>query len=108
MFHIINIKKNIIGEGELMKGTNKEVAMVASFKSTECNAEVRPIKFKLLKKGYDEPIVIKEDKIVNKTTTKITGILVYIFTYQSVIRGVERIYELRYDTKNTKRFLFKI
>lgn len=72
-----------------MKAVNMEIDAVAWFKPGEESAEVRPIKFKLLESCRDEPTVIKVDTIVNKTTSKIVGILTYIFTCQSAIRGVE-------------------
>lgn len=86
-----------------MKVVNQEINMIAWFRP---QGKIRPIKFQMTE--GDENIVIKVDRVVKKDVDKIAGVLIHIFTCQSIIKGIQKIYELRYNTKNLNWILYKI
>ncbi len=86
-----------------MKVINKDIDMIAWFKQ---DGQLIPLKFRLIE--ADENIVVKINKIVVKDILKVAGKTVHNFRCQSLIHGIETIYELRYCTNDFKWTLFKI
>jgi hypothetical protein len=73
---------------------------------TDAKGVIHPEKLKL-----EENDAIKElniDKVVTITKEKLAGNQMLIFNCQSLIRGVVRPYELKYELNTCKWMLFKI
>ncbi|MTI65041.1 MAG: hypothetical protein FH753_00365 [Firmicutes bacterium] len=87
-----------------MKVVNVSVDMIALFNK---NGEPKPIKFRLTSKD-GEYITVKVKKILLKNKLKIANKKYFSFRCQSIIRGLEKVYELRYDTNEFKWILFKM
>lgn len=67
---------------------------------------VIPLKFRYLE--GDSYKVIKVDKIISKTSEKLCGNVGLIFDCQSIIDGIERLYQIKYIVNDMKWLLFKI
>jgi len=68
--------------------------------------KLTPIKFKLpTDKGE---LVIKIDKIIKSQEEKISGSNIISYTCQSTINKTERLFELRYESRSCRWFLFKM
>jgi len=66
----------------------------------------RPVKFKA--RFEDIPVVIVIDKILLKSEEKLAGNPMLIFRCQSIIDGVLKVYELKYELHTCKWFLYKM
>lgn len=53
-------------------------------------------------------LTIKIDKIVQKREEKLAGNRMLVFTCQSIINNIEKLYELKYELSSCKWFLFKM
>jgi hypothetical protein len=74
---------------------------------TNEKGDINPIRFKL--KNEDESSsVIKVDRVLFKDKEKLAGNPMLIYRCQSVIRGTERIFELKYELGTCKWTLWKI
>lgn len=81
----------------------RAIEMIAWF--TE-DGTPRPIKFRM--RGEDGTyIVVKIDGITEQREEKFAGNRMFIFTCQSLIRDIERIYEIKYELSSCKWYLFK-
>ena len=87
-----------------MKIVAKPIEMVAWFSE---EGIPRPLKFKI-KEQDDISNIIKIDHVIERGTTNIAGIQAYVYKCQSVINGVEKRYELKYELDKCKWLLFKI
>lgn len=87
-----------------MKVIAKPVDVVAWF---ENKGIINPIKFRMTCDD-DSYKVIKIDKVLLRDKEKITGNIIQIFRCSSVINGVNKIYELKYEINTSKWMLFKI
>jgi hypothetical protein len=56
---------------------------------------IKPLRFKYIDKDGNEK-VIKVDKVIDRATEKYCGNLALLFDCQSIINGVEKIYQLKY------------
>lgn len=79
------------------------IEMVARFNK---HGLPRPVKFKAL--FEDIPLVISVDQIILKSEEKLAGNPMLIFRCQSVINGLLKIYELKYELSTCKWFLYKM
>lgn len=87
-----------------MKVIAKPIEMIAWFKE---DGTPNPIRFRL--KNEDEAsTVIKVDKILYCQKEKLAGNNMLVFNCQSVIEGMEKIYELKYEVATCRWVLFKI
>nr|WP_312292576.1 hypothetical protein [Clostridium chromiireducens] len=86
-----------------MRVVAKEIEMIAHFLK---DGSIAPIRFKMEEDNKCE--VIKIDKIVSKSNEKYCGNRMIIFDCQSVINGIEKQYQIKYDIENCKFILFKI
>lgn len=85
-----------------MKVVAKPIQMIAYFKE---DGSINPIKFKIEEDGVK---VIKIDKILKSEREKLAGNIMEKFTCTSTINGIEKIFEVKYDSKSYKWILFKI
>jgi hypothetical protein len=66
-----------------------------------------PVRFKVASEDESEA-VIKVDKVVTVDKEKLAGNEMLVFKCQSVIKGVQRLFELKYELRTCKWILFKI
>lgn len=85
-----------------MKVVAKPIQMIAWFNK---DGSINPIRFKLEEDGDK---VIKVDRVLKAEQERLAGCIMEKFTCSSVINGVEKIFELKYDSKSYKWILFKI
>lgn len=79
------------------------VEMVARFSE---NGIPRPVKYKVtLEEG---PVVVKIDQVLLKTEEKLAGNRMIIFRCQSIINGLLKVFELKYELNTCIWFLYKI
>jgi len=71
------------------------------------NGVIYPIKFRVTD-GSGSQIVIKVDKVIEWKEEKLAGNKMLIFTCRSAIQGVERHYEIKYEIRSGKWFLYKM
>ncbi len=86
-----------------MKIINKSIHMLASFDEA---GVINPVKFKI--QNEDESKIVKVDRIIAKHLEKLAGNRMWVFRCQSVIDGVEKIMEIKYELDTGKWILFKI
>ena len=87
-----------------MKVLAKPVEMVSW---TDEQGNIKPIRFKIYNK--DESIsVIKVDKVISVVNEKLAGNFMRVYTCQSVIKGAERLYELKYELSTCRWILYKL
>ena len=86
-----------------MKTIAKEIETICLFN----NQGITPIRFKY-QEDDESYKVIKVDKVITKNIEKLCGNNVWIFDCQSVIDGVERLFQLKYFITDCKWVLFKI
>lgn len=68
---------------------------------------ITPLRIRLIRD--DESLqVIKVDKVITRTNEKLAGNLMTVFTCQSLIGDIEKIFELKYHLISCKWMLFKI
>jgi hypothetical protein len=86
-----------------MKTVAKEIEVICHFSKSN----VTPLKLK-----YEETDssykVIKVDKVISKSEEKFCGNISLVYDCQSVIDGVEKIFQLKYFKSECKWVLFKI
>lgn len=87
-----------------MKVVAKPIEMIAWYCE---DGTPNPVRFRL--KSDDESYqTIKVDKIIKRDIEKLAGNLRQVFTCSSVVNGVEKIFELKYELLTCKWILFKI
>ena len=87
-----------------MKVVAKPIEVVSY---TNIKGEIRPVRFRLT--NEDESYkVIKIDKIVTKETEKLAGNIMLVYKCQSLVDGIQKIYEIKYELSTCKWMLFKI
>jgi hypothetical protein len=86
-----------------MKTVAKEIEVICHFSKEG----ITPLKFK-----YEETDssykVIKVDKIISRAEERYCGNIALVFDCQSVIDGVERLFQLKFFKSECKWVLFKI
>lgn len=87
-----------------MKVVMKPIEMIAFFAK---EGILTPIRYRFLNEE-EHYTVIKVDRVIHRTEEKIAGNPMINYRCQSVIEGFEKIYELKYEIKTCKWFLFKI
>lgn len=86
-----------------MKVVCKSIDMIAWF---EQDGKVHPIKFRLKENHENRVIVIGRIRCVKME--RLAGNQMYVFECESVIDGVLKIYEIKYEMASCKWILFKI
>ncbi len=87
----------------MLKVVAKPIDVIAFFKKT---GELNPLRFKI--NEADSNIVIKIDKIICKELEKFAGNKMIVYRCQSVINGIEKVYEIKYEIETCKWMLYKI
>lgn len=80
----------------------KPIQMIAWFNK---DGSISPIRFKVEEDGEK---VIKVDRVLKSEQERLAGSIMEKFTCTSIINGVEKIFEVKYDSKSYKWILFKI
>ncbi|MBZ9616763.1 hypothetical protein [Clostridium estertheticum] len=87
-----------------MKVLAKGIEMVSW---TNLLGVIHPVRFKIA--NEDESIsVIKIDKVITIDKERLAGNNMLVYTCQSVIRGYERIYSIKYSYDTCKWMLWKL
>jgi hypothetical protein len=87
-----------------LKVVAKSIEMIAWFTK---DGTPNPIRFKI--EGEDESVsVIKVDKIIEKDKERLAGNPMMVFKCQSLIDGIEKIYEIKYEVNTCKWILYKM
>ncbi|WP_288221338.1 hypothetical protein [uncultured Clostridium sp.] len=84
-----------------MKVVAKPIQMIAWFNK---DGSINPIRFKIEEDGNK---VIKVDRVLKAEKERLAGNIMEKFTCSSVINGIERLYEIKYDSNTYKWILFK-
>ncbi len=87
-----------------MKVLMKPIKMIAWF---EENGKLMPIRYQL-ENSESEKISVNVDKVLLMQEEKLAGNKMFIYKCQSVLNGLERIYELKYELYTCKWFLYKM
>lgn len=73
----------------------------------EKNGTIHLVRFKIEDNDVIND-VIKIDRVTEKNLEKFAGNLTYVYKCQSIINGVIRPYEIKYEINTSKWMLFKI
>ena len=84
-----------------MKVVAKPIQMIAWFNK---DGSINPIRFKIEEDGDK---VIKIDRVLKSERERLAGNIMEKFTCSSIVDGIERIYEIKYDSNTYKWILFK-
>lgn len=87
-----------------MKVVAKPIEMIVWY---ERDGTPHPIRFRL-KKEDEEWKTVKIEQVITIEKEKFAGNYMYLFRCQSLINGVQRLYELKYEMATCKWMLFKI
>jgi hypothetical protein len=87
-----------------MKIVARPVEMVAWFTQ---EGIPKPVRFRLINEEGTYTI-IKIDRIVSKDREKLAGNEMLIFTCESMIKGIQKIYEIKYELRSCKWILYKM
>jgi hypothetical protein len=68
---------------------------------------ITPLKFRIRENG-EETKTIRIDRIIDKKEEKLAGNRMLIFTVQSTMDGVERVFEMKYEIQSFKWYLYKL
>lgn len=87
-----------------MKIVARPIEMVVWFAKDGCP---NPIKFRL--ENDDSTLsVIRIDRILHKDMEKLAGNNMLVFRCQSIINGIDTVYELKYELRTCKWMLYKM
>lgn len=87
-----------------MKVVAKPIEMIAWFTK---DGILSPLRFRI--EGEDQTVsVIRVDKIIQKDKERFAGNPMMVFKCQSLINGVQKIYEIKYEVNTCKWILFKM
>ena len=87
-----------------MKVYMRQIKMIAWFAE---NGTLTPLKFQIKGDG-SEFITIRVDSITERSEEKLAGNKMMIYRCQSEIDGIEKQYELKYETSSCKWYLWKM
>jgi len=87
-----------------MKILAAPIDMVCWFEKT---GMPHPVRFKLLTEDESE-VVIKIDKVMFIDKEKIAGNEMMIFKCRSIVQGIQKIFELKYELRTCKWILWKM
>lgn len=87
-----------------MKVIVKPIEMVSW---TAIDGHINPVRFRIA--NEDESVsVIKIDKVITIDKEKLAGNNMLVYKCQSVIKGSERLFELKYELSSCKWILWKL
>lgn len=87
-----------------MKVVKKKIDMLCWF---DKEGSPHPLRFRIANEEGSVKIV-KVDRIIKKNLEKLAGNKMIVFTCQSNINDINRIYELKYEQDTCRWMLFKI
>jgi hypothetical protein len=87
-----------------MKVIAKPIQVVAWFNE---KGSINPVRFKLCNED-EKNITIKINKILFTNKENLAGNKMIVYKCQSIINGIEKLYELKYEINSCKWMLFKI
>ncbi len=87
-----------------MKVVMKPIEMIAWF--TE-DGIPKPLRYRITDEN-GEKTVIKVNKVITTSEEKLAGNRMIIYTCQSCINNIEKVYELKYELSTCKWYLSKI
>lgn len=87
-----------------MKVLMKSVDMICLSSS---EGDITPLKFRFQESGGESRIV-KIDRIISRKEEKIAGNRMLVFTVQSLMDGIERVFEMKYEIQSFKWYLYKL
>lgn len=87
-----------------MKRVMKPIAMVAWF--TE-DGVITPMRFRIQSRD-SENLTIRVDQVNKINTEKTAGNIMKVYDCQSIIEGLEKPYQLKYEIETSKWYLHKI
>jgi len=87
-----------------MKILARPVDMVCWFEKTGIP---HPVRFKITSEDESET-VIKVDRVLTLDKEKLAGNEMLVFRCQSIINKTQRLFELKYELRTCKWFLFKM
>jgi len=87
-----------------LKVVAKPIEMVAWFTIDGCP---NPVRFRVESED-NSSCVIKVDRVIHRNIEKIAGNHMIVLRCQSIINGVETVYELKYELLTCKWMLYKI
>ena len=87
-----------------MKVLAKPIEMIAWF---ENQGNINPVRFRMEDENNNYK-TIKIDRVLFKEKEKIAGNHMIVFKCSSVIDGVEKVYEIKYEIDSCKWILFKM
>jgi len=79
------------------------IEMIAKF---TVKGQPRPVKFRIEQEQERQEVTI--DRIVSQEEEKLGGNRMLVYSCQSMIKGTERRYELKYEVATCRWFLSKI
>jgi len=87
-----------------MKVIAKPIEMVSW---SDKNGNLKPVRFRI--ENEDESVsVIKIDKVLTMDREKLAGNHMLVYKCQSVIKGAERLFEIKYELNSCKWILWKL
>lgn len=86
-----------------MKIIAKPVEMIASFTR---EGILRPIRYRLM--DEDEEVVVNVDQVLTRAEEKDGRDRVMLFRCQSVVGGVQKVFELKFEVQTGKWLLWKM
>lgn len=87
-----------------MKVIAKQIEMVAW---TDTKGNINPVRFKITNEDKSNSVV-KIDKVICVEKEKLAGNNMLAFKCQSVINGLDKLYEIKYELSSCSWILFKI
>lgn len=87
-----------------MKVVRKPIDVSAIFYQ---EGAIVPIKFRM-QKNDESWVVVKVDRVITKELEKLAGNKMWVFTCESTIEDMQRLYQLKYELDTCKWMLFKI
>lgn len=68
---------------------------------------INPVRYRVTSE-QSESVVVKIDKVILRTEEKLAGKKMIIFQCQSVINGLQKAYEIKYEIESCRWYLFKM
>lgn len=87
-----------------MKVLMKSVDMICL---SSRDGAITPLKFRFVEDDQESRI-IRIDRILDRKEEKLAGNRMLIFTVQSTLDGIERVFEIKYEIQSFKWYLSKL
>lgn len=87
-----------------MKVLMKPIKMIAWFDE---DGTLTPVRYNV-SLDDESAVTIRINRIIQKKEEKLAGNRMLVFTCQSIVNDMERLYELKYELSTCKWYLFKM